>query len=74
MSLGLQALVQLPNVMGGAGMVLAGRKKRIGWALGAASEVAWATWAYLSHNPGIYPWCAVWGVVYARNWWLWRRR
>lgn len=68
----LQLLLQLPNLMGLLGIIVAGRKHRSGWLIGALSEVAWATWAYLSHNPGLYPWCIAWFIFYGRNWWLWR--
>ncbi len=66
-------LVQVPNLMGFVAMLLAGKKRRIGWALGFWSEFAWATWATYDHAYGIYPWCVIWSVVYARNWWLWRQ-
>ena len=68
----LDLLVQAPNLLGFAGMYAAGKKRRVGWALGCVSEVAWAVWATVAHTPGLYPWCAVWAVVYGRNWWLWR--
>jgi hypothetical protein len=68
----LAFFVQLPNALGFLGMFLAGKRRRAGWALGLVSEFAWALWAYLDHATGIYPWCVVWGLVYARNWWLWR--
>lgn len=68
----LQLLLQVPNAMGLTGVFIAGRKRRAGWALGFLSEPVWILWGYLSHNPGIYPWCVVWGVIYARNWWSWR--
>ena len=68
----LQILLQLPNLLGVISLYIVGRKKRYGWLIAIASEIAWAVWAYLSHNPGVYPWCAVWAVVQVRNWWLWR--
>ena len=36
--------------------------------------IAWASWAYVDHLPGLYPWCIIWGVVYARNWLKWTRQ
>lgn len=70
---GLNALIQLPNVMGLTGIWLAGKKRRAGWALGVGSEVAWGLWAWLDHAWGLVPWAVGWGVVYARNWWRWRQ-
>lgn len=70
----LNLLLQVPNLVGCAGAVLAGRKRRAGWALGVAAELAWATWGYFSGTlVGLLPWCVAWGAVYARNWWKWRR-
>ena len=66
-------LTQLPNVLGFLGMYFAGRKRRVGWLLGAASELAWALLAYVADLPGMYLWCVIWGVVYLRNYWLWRQ-
>lgn len=66
-------IVQLPNLLGLVGMVLAGHKARTGWALGVASEFAWAWYAWAAHTPGLYPWCVIWGIIYARNWWAWRK-
>ena len=67
-------LITLPNALGFIGVYLAGRHKRYGWAVGFASEAAWTLWGLTSHNPGIYPWCLIWAVIYARNWWSWRNR
>jgi len=69
----LQLVLQIPNAMGLLAMWVVGRKHRWGWLISIGSEVVWATWGYLSHNPGIYPWCALWAIVFSRNWWLWRR-
>ena len=66
-------LTQLPNVLGFLGMYFAGKKRRIGWLLGASSELAWVWLAYVLDAPGIYPWCVVWSVIYLRNWWLWKQ-
>ena len=66
-------ILQLPNALGFLGMWYAGKRRRAGWGLALLSEVAWAGWGYASHNPGIYPWCIIWGLVYSRNWWLWKR-
>ena len=66
-------VLQLPNALGFLGMWYAGRHHRAGWALGVASEFAWAGWGWASHNPGIYPWCIIWGLVYSRNWIKWTR-
>jgi len=69
----IQAGVWVPNVMGGLGVLVAGNRHRAGWALGFASEFAWAAWGYLDHVPALYPWCVVWGVFYARNWLKWSK-
>ena len=66
-------LLQLPNLLGFVGIRVAGRGLRLGWTLGLLSEFAWAGWGYASHNYGIFPWCVLWGLVYAGNWHLWRK-
>jgi len=68
----LALLLQLPNCLGFVGMLVAGRKHRAGWAIALASEFAWATWGWQAHAWSIMPWCAIWGAVFVRNWWLWR--
>lgn len=67
-------LLTLGNGLGFLGVTFAGHRKRYGWAVGFTSEIAWTLWGLTSHNPGIYPWAAIWAVVYARNWWSWRIR
>lgn len=70
----LQLLLQLPNALGFTAMILTGRLYRWGWLVAAASEIAWFVWGYLSANPGIYPWCAAWFIVFIYNYFLWKRK
>jgi hypothetical protein len=69
----LNLLVQIPNALGLVGQQLAGRRWRMGWLVGAASEVTWAVWASFAHAYGVLPWCVIWFCGYVRNWWRWRK-
>ena len=67
-----QLIVQIPNALGLLAVYVLGRKHRWGWIISFVSEIAWAFWAVSSDNLGVLPWCALWSIVFARNWWLWR--
>lgn len=67
----LAAVVQVPNALGATSTWVVGGKRRWGWLLGIGSEFAWAAWAFLAHQPGVYPWCVIWAAFFARNWWKW---
>lgn len=66
-----QAVLQSPNLLGSLGILVAGSKRRSGWLIGAASEIAWTYWGIRYHDPGILPWCVIWGIFYVRNYVKW---
>lgn len=68
-----QILIQVPNIMGTAGLAMTGRKWRVGYLMLAASNLMWVVWAYLTNNPGEYPWSAIWCAVAMWSWWKWRK-
>lgn len=57
--------------IGIVGIVLAGQRRSIGWAIGFSAQVLWAAYAYFTNQPGFYVSAAAYGFVYARNWWKW---
>lgn len=57
----------------GLGILLAGQKKSIGWAVGFGAQLLWAAYAFFTNQPGFYVSAFAYGVVYARNWWKWSR-
>lgn len=61
-------------VTGCTGMVLAGRGMWQGWALGLAAQPVWAAFAIVSKGYGLLLTCLMYGSVYGRNLYRWRRR
>ena len=57
---------------GVTGLVLAGRRKAIGWAVGLAAQVAWVAYALATDQWGFIASATAYGAVYARNYWTWR--
>lgn len=53
------------------GLVLAGRKLSIGWAVGLLAQVLWIVFALVTHQWGFIISALAYGFVYARNWYLW---
>ncbi len=54
------------------GLWLAGRKDWRGWAVGLAAQVLWFSYAVITQQYGFIASAVAYGVVYGRNWWLWR--
>lgn len=54
-----------------AGLILAGKKKKSGWALGIATQILWLTYAIVTHQYGFILGSLAYAFVYARNYWLW---
>lgn len=52
---------------------LTGKKKKIGWALGVFSQIFWYWFAIHLHQWGFIVAATLYGSIYARNWWLWRK-
>lgn len=55
------------------GLVLAGRRKAIGWAIGLGAQGLWIAYALATHQFGFIVSALAYGAVYARNWLAWRR-
>ena len=61
------------TLVGLVGLLLAGRKKTLGWAIGFSAQGLWATYAVTSGQYGFLIGCMGYGYVYALNWITWRR-
>lgn len=59
-------------VVGLLGAYLAGRKLAVGWLIRLAAQVLWVAYALISHQWGFIATAVAFGVVYGRNWLLWR--
>ena len=55
------------------GLVLAGRRKAVGWAIGLGAQALWIAYALATHQFGFIVSALAYGAVYARNWLAWRR-
>lgn len=58
---------------GVAGLVLAGRRRAIGWAVGLSAQGAWIAYAVATQQWGFIVSALVCAAVYGRNWLTWRR-
>jgi hypothetical protein len=54
------------------GLLLIGRKQRIGWLYGIAAEILWLFRAGEKHMPDLMFISAVYIVVAGWNWWQWK--
>lgn len=61
------------SLVGIAGLILAGSKKKSGWALGIAAQALWFTFAIVTHQYGFILGSVAYASVYIRNYVLWRR-
>lgn len=59
--------------VGIAGLYLAGKGKRLGWAVGVGAQLLWVAYATFTHQFGFYISAAAYTWVYALNWWRWRK-
>ena len=55
------------------GLYLAGKGKRLGWAVGVAAQLLWAAYATVTHQFGFYISAAAYAWVYSLNWWRWHK-
>lgn len=55
------------------GLWLAGRRNRLGWAVGFGAQVLWVIYATATEQWGFYASAGGYGWVYARNYLAWRR-
>lgn len=58
---------------GCSGLILAGKGKWYGWAVGLAVQPVWATYAIVTKGYGLLITCLMYGIVNARNLWKWRK-
>lgn len=56
-----------------SGLILAGRGKWQGWAIGLASQPIWALFAIVTKSYGFLITCLMYGTVYGKNLVKWRK-
>lgn len=61
------------TLVGSVGLLLAGRKKSLGWAVGFSAQGLWATYGAATGQYGFVISAFVYGYVYSLNWITWRR-
>lgn len=59
--------------VGIAGIYLAGKKSKWGWALGLAAQVLWLIFAVVTAQYGFILTAVAYGAVYGKNLWQWHR-
>lgn len=59
--------------VGIAGIYLAGKKSKWGWALGLAAQVLWLIFAVATAQYGFILTAVSYGAVYGKNLWQWHR-
>lgn len=59
--------------VGVTGLYFAGRKNKVGWAIGFAAQSLWILYAVATRQWGFIVSAGAYGSVYARNWLRWRR-
>lgn len=57
--------------VGVIGLLLAGSRLKIGWAIGFGSQFLWIIYALVTHQWGFLFSAVAYDYVYARNWWKW---
>jgi hypothetical protein len=67
----VQLIAFLPNALWFVGSKWAGDKRRVGWGVLLASEVAWVWLPIVLHLWSMLPWCVVGFALYARNYRKW---
>lgn len=55
------------------GLLLAGSKRKVGWAIGFGAQALWIVFAVVTGQYGFILSALAYAIVYARNWWAWRR-
>lgn len=55
-----------------AGMWMAGRRNRWGWALSICTQVLWLAYAVQTQQWGFIPGSAAYGFIYVKNFISWR--
>ncbi|MFD8650694.1 hypothetical protein [Streptomyces mirabilis] len=59
--------------VGSVGLLLAGRKKSLGWAFGFFAQGLWAMYGVATGQYGFVIGSLIYGYVYALNWFTWVR-
>lgn len=55
------------------GIYLAGKKNKIGWAVGLGAQVLWVIFALVTVQYGFILSAVAYGYIYGRNWYLWHK-
>lgn len=63
----------LLTAWGVSALLLAGRRRAIGWAMGLAGQALWLAYAIATRQWGFLVSAFAYGAVYARNWITWRK-
>ena len=63
----------LLTAWGITGLILAGRRRAVGWAIGLSAQGAWIAYAIATHQWGFIVSALAYSVVYLRNWLSWRQ-
>lgn len=58
--------------VGIAGLLLAGSKRKLGWAVGFGAQGLWVAYAIATEQYGFIAAALAYATVYARNWLKWR--
>lgn len=61
------------TAVGVLGIYLAGRRARVGWAVGFGAQALWIAYAVATRQWGFIFSAIAYGTVYGRNWLRWRR-
>lgn len=59
------------TVVGVTGLLVAGSKRKLGWAIGLGAQVLWLTYGIVTRQYGFIVSAFAYGTVYARNWTRW---
>lgn len=62
----------LLSAVGVTGLYLAGRRRRIGWAIGLAAQLLWVTYAIVTVQWGFIAAAFAYGAVNLRNFLAWK--
>lgn len=63
----------LPVVVGVAGTYVSGKKSKWGWMLGFIAQILWILYSVAINQWGLVVSSAIYGVVYAKNFFAWRK-
>jgi hypothetical protein len=63
----------LLTAVGVFGLWLAGRKSSGGWAVGIGAQALWVAYAVTTEQWGFLVSAGLYGYVYSRNFWAWRK-